>query len=86
MIKINGAPFTGITYNQGAFAGNRGHLVIKGQLMCKTSMNLHAKNRIWNQITSTANLENIANQNDTCKQCSKKVLDLISQARKNKVA
>lgn len=86
MIKMDNKPFTGVTYNQGAFAGNRGHLVIKGQLMCNVSMNLHANNRIWNRITSTANLENIANQNNTCKVCSKKVLDLISQARKNKVA
>jgi hypothetical protein len=86
MIKMDGKPFTGVTYNQGAYAGNRGHLAIKGQLMCKTSMNLHANNRIWNRITSTANLENIANQDNTCKQCSKKVLDLINQARKNEVA
>jgi len=86
MIKMDNAPFTGITYNQGPYTGNRGHLVIKGQLMCKSGLNLQAKNRIWNKITSTENLEFSAKESNTCKQCSKKVLSLIEQARKAKVA
>ena len=49
-VKLNGKPFTGVSYNQGIFSGNKGHIFIDGHVKCSYSLNLYAKNRIWEKI------------------------------------
>lgn len=78
-IKYEGKPFTGITYNQGSFTGDRGHLFIKGIQQCSHSLSLQAKNRIWQRLFTIAKLQEIISQGSVCQSCSKKVIKLIEE-------
>jgi bacterioferritin-associated ferredoxin len=80
-VKVDGKLFTGVTYNQGAYAGDRGHLFIMGMQQCSYALSLRARNRIWQKITTIAGLEKIVAEPNTCEKCSKNVTQVI-QANK----
>ena len=82
-VIYEGKPFTGVTYNQGLFAGNRGHLFLKGQIQCSYPLNLQANNRIYQVIKTIAKLENVIQTGKVCKQCAKNVSVAIN-SKKNK--
>ena len=78
-VNYNNKPFTGVTYNQGAFTGNRAHFFIKGQQQCSYSLNLQAGNRIYKTIQTIANLQKLINTKSACKQCASNVNAAIQQ-------
>lgn len=84
MIKMNGQPFSGVTYNQGAFAGNRGHLFIKGIQQCSYALSIKSRNRIWNSITQIAKLEQTIADGNICEQCAKNTTELIKKHKEGK--
>lgn len=79
MIKYDGKPFNGVSYNQGAFAGDRGHLFIGGEMQCNYGINPQAKNRIWQPVFKIAQLEKIIADGSICKQCVKNVTKRIEE-------
>jgi hypothetical protein len=79
-VKVNGKIFTGVTYNQGPFGGDRGHIFINGRIQCSCSLNLHASNRIWLEIRLVKDLVDLVKQGSTCKICAKKTKTLINAA------
>ena len=76
-IKMNGKPFTGVTYNQGSFTGHRGHIFIGGRIQCAYSLNLSGRNRIWEKIETLNVLSELLETDKICKVCAKKTKDLI---------
>jgi hypothetical protein len=78
----NGKPFSGITYNQGSFTGDRGHLFIQGSQQCSYGLNLHSANRIYQNIRTIAQLKNVIDTQNVCKQCAKNVGVAISNTEK----
>jgi hypothetical protein len=76
-VKLDGILFTGVSYNQGSFSGNKGHIFIKGQIQCSYSLNLSAKNRIWQKIESIKHLLSLIETGSICKACAKQTKDLI---------
>jgi hypothetical protein len=73
IVKLQGKPFSGITYNQGVFTGNRGHIFIKGHQQCTYGLNIQSANRIFQAINTILDLENAIKLDNICKQCHKKV-------------
>lgn len=80
-VKVDGKLFSGVTYNQGSFAGDRGHLFIMGMQQCSYALSYHARNRIWKKITTIAGFEKVVVEPDTCEKCAKNVKQAI-QANK----
>jgi hypothetical protein len=78
-VKLDGKLFTGVSYNQGSFAGDKGHIFIKGQIQCSYSLNLSAKNRIWQKIESVKYLSNLIETGSICKVCAKQTKGLIQE-------
>ena len=78
MIKYDGKPFNGVTYNQGSFAGERGHLFINGVQQCKHQLNLVARNRIWNPIATITKVQTLITNGGICEQCAKTVTNKIN--------
>lgn len=76
-VKLDGKPFTGVTYNQGAFSGDRGHLFIKGIQQCSHSLSIQAKNRIWQKLFTIAKLQELIADGNICQSCAKNVTKLI---------
>ncbi len=76
-VKLDGKPFTGVTYNQGAFSGDRGHLFIKGIQQCSHSLSIQAKNRIWQRLFTIAKLQELIADGNICQSCAKNVTKLI---------
>ena len=76
-VKLDGKPFTGVTYNQGAFSGDRGHLFIKGIQQCSHSLSIQAKNRIWQRLFTIAKLKELIADGNICQSCAKNVTKLI---------
>ena len=79
MIKYDGKPFNGVTYNQGAYTGDRGHLFIKGEIQCSNAINYKAKNRVWIPLSKVYELENLIAQGGICQHCAKNVNALIQK-------
>ena len=75
-IRLNGKVFTGISYNQGSFTGDRGHVFIAGVQQCSYALSLQAKTRVWFRKTITELEQTITYQN-TCQTCAKNVIELI---------
>lgn len=82
-VKLDGKPFTGVTYNQGAFSGDRGHLFILGVQQCSHALSLQAKNRVWVKLITMAKLEKTIADGSICQACAKNVTQLI-EANKTK--
>jgi hypothetical protein len=78
-VKLDGKPFTGVTYNQGAFSGDRGHLFIKGIQQCSHSLSIQAKNRIWQRLFTIAKLQELIADGNICQSCAKNVTKLIEE-------
>jgi bacterioferritin-associated ferredoxin len=78
-VKLDGKLFTGVTYNQGAFTGDRGHLFIKGIQQCSHSLSLQARNRIWQKLFTIAKLQETISNGSICQACAKKVTNLIQE-------
>ena len=78
-VLYGGKPFSGVTYNQGAFTGDRGHLFIKGIQQCSYGLNLKARNRIYQVIQTIAKLKNVIEAGGVCEQCAKNVGVLIKE-------
>ena len=76
-VRLEGKPFTGVTYNQGAFSGDRGHLFIKGIQQCSHSLSIQAKNRIWQRLFTIAKLQELIADGNICQSCAKNVTKLI---------
>jgi hypothetical protein len=83
-VKMNGKPFTGVTYNQGSFTGDRGHLLIAGQVQCSSSLNLTGKGRIWEKIETTEALLELLEADSICKVCVKQTKALIKKVGEGK--
>jgi hypothetical protein len=84
-IVQNGKLFSGISYNQGAFTGDRGHLFIQGTQQCSYGLNLQSRNRIYQSIKTIKQLKNVLDTQNVCKQCAKKVSVAISNTEKMEV-
>ena len=80
-VNYGGKPFSGVTYNQGAFSGNRGHLFIKGKQQCSHGLNLKAYNRIYETMTKIDELVLAIKNDNICKQCATNVTKLIKEAK-----
>jgi hypothetical protein len=80
-IKLDGKPFTGVSYNQGAFSGNKGHIFINGQVKCSYSLNLSAKNRIWEKIQTIENFLSLIETGSICKVCAEQTKNLIKEVK-----
>lgn len=80
-VKLDGKLFTGVSYNQGSFSGDRGHIFIKGQIQCSYSLNLSAKNRVWQKIETVKSLSNLIETGSICKVCAKETNNLIQKTR-----
>jgi hypothetical protein len=80
-VKLNGKPFTGVSYNQGSFAGNKGHIFINGYIKCSYSLNLSAKNRIWKKIQTIENFLSLIQSGSICKVCAEQTTNLIKEAK-----
>ncbi len=78
-VLYGGVPFSGVTYNQGAFTGNRGHVFIKGKQQCSYGLNLKATNRIYQPVKTIAELKNVIEAGNVCEQCAKNVGVLIKE-------
>jgi hypothetical protein len=76
-VNYEGKPFTGVTYNQGSFTGDRGHLFIKGIQQCSHLLSLQARNRIWQRLFTIAKLQETISGGSICQACAKKVTNLI---------
>ncbi len=84
-IRLEGKLFTGVTYNQGAFSGDRGHLFILGVQQCSYALSIQAKNRVWIKLFTIAKLEKTITDGNICNACAKNVGQLI-EANKTKEA
>ncbi len=80
-VKLDGKPFTGVSYNQGSFSGNKGHIFIKGQIQCSYSLNLSGKNRIWQKIETIKYFLDVIKTDSICKVCSEQTKNLIEEVR-----
>jgi len=78
-VKLNGKLFTGVTYNQGAFTGDRGHLFIKGIQQCSYFLSLQGRNRIWQNLFTIAKLQEKITGGSICQACAQKVIKLIEE-------
>ena len=78
-VNCEGKPFTGVTYNQGSFTGDRGHLFIKGNQQCSYIINVGARNRIWQRVFTIAKLQETISGGSICEVCAKKVTNLIEE-------
>jgi bacterioferritin-associated ferredoxin len=84
-VKVDGKKFTGVTYNQGAFSGDRGHLFILGMQQCSYSLAIQSRNRVWQKLITIAKLEQVIADGNICSACAKNVTQLI-EANKTKEA
>ena len=78
-VTMNGKPFSGVTYNQGSFTGNRGHIFINGYIQCSYGLNVSARSRIWEKIETVKVLSQLVETDEICKVCAKKTKELIKQ-------
>jgi hypothetical protein len=83
-VKMDGKPFTGVTYNQGSYTGDKGHIFIHGIMQCSYSLNLHGRYRIWQKIRTIKYLSNLIEENSICKVCANKTKNLIKQTMESK--
>lgn len=84
-VLYGGKPFSGITYNQGAFSGDKGHLFIKGIQQCSYALNRKSKNRVWFPIKGIAELERNINGNENlCSACRTEILAKIERITSQK--
>jgi hypothetical protein len=81
IIKMDGKPFSGVTYNQGQFTGTQGHLFIAGEQQCSYGLNYQARNRIWDKVRTWSQLESLISGDDICKQCAKNATSKIATYR-----
>lgn len=79
MVKLDGQPFSGVTFNQGVFAGNRGHIYIQGVQQCKYAINVMARNRLWISIKTITDLEKRIQGAEICQQCAKTTSEKINK-------
>lgn len=85
-VLYGGKPFSGITYNQGAFSGDKGHLFIKGIQQCSYALNRKSKNRVWIPFKLIGELvRNINSNANVCSACRKEVLAKIERITSEKV-
>jgi hypothetical protein len=82
-VRLEGKLFTGVTYNQGAFSGDRGHLFILGVQQCSHALSLQAKNRVWLKLFTIAKLEKTITEGSICQACAKNVTQLIEAKKTN---
>lgn len=82
-VRLEGKLFTGVTYNQGAFSGDRGHLFILGVQQCSHALSLQAKNRVWARLITIAKLEKTIADGGICQACAKNVTALIEANKTN---
>jgi hypothetical protein len=78
-VKMDGKPFTGVTYNQGSFTGDRGHIFIRGSIQCSYSLNLSGRYRVWQKVQTIKFLSELIEDGSICKVCAKKTKDLIQE-------
>jgi len=83
-ITYQGKPFTGVTYNQGSYTGDRGHIFIKGIQQCSYALNAQGRNRIWESFKSIAYLKSLILEGKVCKMCAKNVNEKIQQLTEGK--
>jgi len=83
IIKMNGKPFSGVTYNQGQFTGTQGHLFIAGEQQCNYGLNYEARNRIWDQVRTWSQLASLISNDGICKQCAKNATAKIATHKAN---
>ena len=83
-VTMNGKPFSGVTYNQGSFTGDRGHIFIGGYIQCSYALNLSARFRIWEKIETVKTLSGLIETDEICKACAKKTKNLIQKAGETK--
>jgi hypothetical protein len=81
-VRLNGKVFTGITYNQGAFSGDRGHVFIGGVQQCSHALSLQTKTRVWLRKTM-GELEKTITYQNTCQACAKNVTQLMEANKTN---
>jgi len=78
-VLYGGVPFSGVTFNQGPFSGDKGHLFIKGQQQCSYGLSLMSRSRIYRQISTIAKLQDVISAENVCEQCAKNVQTLIDE-------
>jgi hypothetical protein len=81
-VLYGGQPFSGVTYNQGAFSGDKGHLFIRGEQQCSYGLSLMSKSRIYCKIATIAKLQDVIQTGNVCEQCAKNVQILIDEYQK----
>lgn len=80
-ITYGGKLFTGVSFNQGSFVGDRGHFFIKGVQQCSYALSLTSRNRVWIPFDS---VNKFTNAEKICTKCSAKVAGLIKQMEEGK--